>query len=99
MNTASRLAILANLPERGTVLEMISKRNIRKKIDFTSEEFARLNLKENNGRITWNPEVSIIIDVEFNDAEITLLKSIINIMDNKHIITDNILDFISELQQ
>lgn len=99
MNTASRLAILANLPEQGTVLEMISKRNIRKKIDFTSEEFAKLNLKENNGRITWSPGTSRIIDVEFNDAEKALLKSIINIMDNKHIITDNLLDFINELQQ
>lgn len=96
MNIASRLAILANLPEQGTVLEMISKRNIRKKIDFSSEEITKLNLKEENGRISWLPTVSSI-DVEFNESEIALLKSIINTMDNKHIITDNILDFIQQL--
>ena len=33
MNVATRLAILTNLPEQGSVLEMISARNIRKKID------------------------------------------------------------------
>ena len=52
MNVATRLTILANLPEQGSVLEMITKRNIRKKIDFTSSEISTLNLVEANGRIS-----------------------------------------------
>ncbi len=52
MNVATRLAILTNLPEQGSVLEMISARNIRKKIDFSSEEITSLNLKEADGKIS-----------------------------------------------
>lgn len=52
MNIATRLAILTNLPEQGSVLEMISARNIRKKIDFSSEEITSLNLKEADGKIS-----------------------------------------------
>lgn len=37
LNVATRLMLLMNLPEQGSVIEMISKRNIRKKIDFSSE--------------------------------------------------------------
>lgn len=37
LNVATRLMLLMNLPEQGSVIEMISKRNIRKKIDFSSD--------------------------------------------------------------
>ena len=97
MNVATRLAILTNLPEQGSVLEMISARNIRKKIDFSSEEIASLNLKEADGKISWTPNVEDI-EVEFNDSETEFLRTVINIMDQKHVITDNILDFVELIQ-
>ena len=52
LNVATRLMLLMNLPEQGSVIEMISKRNIRKKIDFSSEELEDLNIKSEDGRIT-----------------------------------------------
>lgn len=97
MNVATRLAILTNLPEQGSVLEMISSRNIRKKIDFSSEEITALNLKEADGKISWTPNVEDI-EVEFNDSETEFLRTVINIMDQKHVITDNILDFVELIQ-
>ena len=52
MNIESRLVILANLPQQGSLLEMMTARNIRRKIEFSSEEMNKLNLKEINGRIS-----------------------------------------------
>lgn len=52
LNVATRLMLLMNLPEQGSVIEMISKRNVRKKIDFSSEELEDLNIKNEDGRIT-----------------------------------------------
>ena len=52
LNVATRLMLLMNLPEQGSVIEMISKRNIGKKIDFSSEELEDLNIKNEDGRIT-----------------------------------------------
>ena len=38
------------------------------------------------------------IAVEFNDSETEFLRTVINIMDQKHVITDNILDFVELIQ-
>nr|DAE74418.1 MAG TPA: hypothetical protein [Bacteriophage sp.]DAI57899.1 MAG TPA: hypothetical protein [Caudoviricetes sp.]DAQ87809.1 MAG TPA: hypothetical protein [Caudoviricetes sp.]DAV54160.1 MAG TPA: hypothetical protein [Caudoviricetes sp.] len=38
------------------------------------------------------------IEVEFNDSETEFLRTVINIMDQKHVITDNILDFVELIQ-
>ena len=97
MNVASRLIILINLPEQGSVVEMISKRNITKKIDFTSEEVELLKFKNEDGKISWSNEIDSI-DVEFNNDEITLLKTIISVLDKNGNITDSILDFAAEIQ-
>ena len=97
MNVASRLIILINLPEQGSVVEMISKRNITKKIDFTSEEVETLKFKNEDGKISWSNETDPI-DVEFNNDEIALLKNIINQLDKNSNITDSILDFAAEIQ-
>lgn len=89
LNVATRLMLLMNLPEQGSVIEMISKRNIRKKIDFSSEE-------NEDGRITWSSEAPSI-EVEFTDSEINLLKSLIDKLDKSGLITDNILDFVEKI--
>ena len=96
LNVATRLMLLMNLPEQGSVIEMISKRNIRKKIDFSSEELEDLNIKSEDGRITWSSEAPLI-EVEFTDNEINLLKSLIDKLDKSGLITDNILDFIEKI--
>lgn len=51
VNVATRLMLLMNLPEQGSVTEMISKRNIRKKIDFSSQEVDDYEIKSEEGRI------------------------------------------------
>lgn len=48
----SRIIILTNLPEQGSVVEMVAKRNIRKKVDFTSDELDKLNFKTNDDKMT-----------------------------------------------
>ena len=97
MNVATRLVILINLPEHGSVVEMISKRNIIKKVDFTSEEVESLKFKNEDGKIFWTNEIKPI-DVEFNNEEINFLKNIINQLDKDGNITDSILDFAAEIQ-
>lgn len=52
LNVMSRIIILTNLPEQGSVVEMVAKRNIRKKVDFTSDELDKLNFKTNDDKMT-----------------------------------------------
>lgn len=52
LNVATRLIILSNLPEKDNIINMITSRNIRNKINFSSEEIEKLKLKNDNNRIT-----------------------------------------------
>ena len=97
LNVATRLMLLMNLPEQGSVTEMISKRNVRKKIDFSSEEVEALKIENKDGRIVLSPEKELLT-VEFTDSEIGFLKSIIEKLDKAGSITDNILDFVEAIQ-
>lgn len=92
LNVATRLMLLMHLPEQGSVIEMITIRNIRKKIDFSSQEMEDCQIKNENGRIVWSNN-SRTIDVNFTNGEIDFLKKIINNLDKQGLITDNILDF------
>lgn len=96
LNVATRLIILSNLPEKDNIINMITSRNIRNKINFSSEEIEKLKLKNNNNRITWLPE-NKLFEVEFSETEINLLKDIINKLDTNKNITDNLIDFIENL--
>lgn len=87
----SRIIILTNLPEQGSVVEMVAKRNIRKKVDFTSDELDKLNFKTNDDKMTW--DTNFDVEIEFADSEIDLLKNIVNRLSESGLITDQILDF------
>lgn len=96
LNIATRLILLVNLPEQGSVVDMISKRNVRRKIDFSSEEMesAKINIRED--KVTWDPN-AVSIEVEFTESEINFLKDIIDKLDKAGNITDNILDFCEQI--
>lgn len=88
--------LLNNLPEQGNIEKMINKRNIRNKITFSSEEMDKLNLKSTDQGITWTPIDEI--DVEFTNTEIEFLNDMINTMSENNLISENMLDFILEIQ-
>ena len=91
LNVMSRIIILTNLPEQGSVVEMVAKRNIRKKVDFTSDELDKLNFKTNDDKMTWDTDFDV--EIEFADSEIDLLKNIVNRLSESGLITDQNLDF------
>ncbi len=96
MNVASRLIILMNMPEQGSVIDMIAQRNIRKKIDFSSEEVEAIKMKNEKEKIVWSPSASNI-DVEFSENEIQFLKTVVDKLDKSGLVTDSILDFVQEI--
>lgn len=96
LNVATRITLLMNLPEQGSVIDMISQRNIRKKIDFSSEEFEKCQIQSKDGRVVWSPDASNI-EVEFTESEIAFLKNLVDKLDKSGLITDNILDFVEEI--
>lgn len=96
LNVAVRLVLLMNLPEQGSVTDMISKRNIRGKIDLSSSEVDDYKIKNEEGRVVWATDAPSI-EVEFTDSEIKFLKALINKLDESGAVTDNILDFAEDI--
>lgn len=92
MNVAARIAVLMNLPNKGSIVDMLNARNIRNKISFSSKEFEELNLKDVDGNITWSPS-DMNKDVEFSSTEIKFLRKIVDELSNSTLITENLIDF------
>lgn len=98
LNVATRLMLLMNLPEQGSVTEMISKRNVRKKIDFSSKEVDDYKIHSEEGRVVWDPKAASV-EIEFTESEVNFLKDLVNKMDESKGITDNFLDFVEEIRK
>lgn len=98
VNVPVRLMLLMNLPEQGSVLEMIAIRNLRKKIDFSSEEVEEISMKSAEGRITWNTEKAKDAEIEFSESEIEVINKVIDKLDKSGQITEALLDFIEAIK-
>lgn len=91
LNVLTRLMLLNNLPEQGSLEKMINRRNIKDKIIFSSEEFDKLELKTSDVGVTWKPIDDI--EVEFTNTEILFIKDILDKMSDDGLISEGIIDF------
>lgn len=91
LNVLTRLMLLNNLPEQGSLEKMINRRNIKDKIIFSSEEFDKLGLKSSDVGVTWKPIDDI--EVEFTNTEILFIKEILDKMSDDGLISEGIIDF------
>lgn len=94
-NVLIRLMLLNNLPEQGSLENMMNKRNVRNKISFSSEEIDKLNLQTNESGITWNNIDDI--SVELTNTEIKFINDIISEISDKNLISEGMLDFVLEI--
>jgi hypothetical protein len=95
LNVLTRLVLLNNLPEQGNMEAMINKRNVRNKIIFNSEELDKLKLETTDNGVRWVPIDPV--DVNFTDTEIMFIKNIIDDLDSKNLISEDLVDFIIEI--
>jgi hypothetical protein len=98
LNIKERLMMLELLPEKGALLTMTNKRNIIKKVDFSSEEIETFEIKQNEKGITWKNEEKSK-DVDFNSEELKLLKDSVDELDKNNSITDAIFDLCVKIKE
>lgn len=95
LNVITRLSLLSNLPEQGSLEQMLNKRNVRNKITFSSEELEKMNLETSEQGIKWLPIDDI--DVDFTNTELKYLKGVIGTLSEKGLINEGIVDFAIEV--
>lgn len=98
LNIKERLMMLELLPEKGALLTMTNKRNIIKKIDFTSKEIETFEIKQDEKGIHWKNEAKPK-EVEFNSEEIKLLKEAVDKLDSEGAITDTLFDLCIKIKE
>lgn len=81
LNIKERLSIVQMLPENGSIVEMMDIMEIMKKVRIDHEEKIKVDYKEANGSITWNPSLDEGKEVVFKHEEITLLKDAVKKLD------------------
>lgn len=98
LNIKERLMMLELLPEKGALLTMTNKRNIIKKVDFSSEEIETFEIKQTEKGITWKNEEKPK-DVDFNSEELKLLKDSVDELDKNNAITDYLFDLCIKIKE
>ena len=98
LNIKDRLMMLELLPEKGALLTMTNKRNILKKIDFSSEEIENYEIKQTENGINWKNEKESK-DVDFNSEELKVLKDSVDELDRNNAITDHIFDLCIKIKE
>ena len=97
LNVITRLLLFNNMPENGSIEEMINKRNVRDKITFSSEELDKLQLKTNENGITFQPIDDL--EVEFTNTEIKFLNDVMEKISEKGLFVEASLDFVLYLRE
>jgi len=81
------------LPKESGINDQTIAKDIRKKIEISQEEIIESELKTlPDGRITWNQEKAPSINVDFSNAELTMLKQQVRKLDEEKKITPELLD-------
>lgn len=97
LNVITRLLLFNNMPENGSIEEMINKRNVRDKITFSSDELDKLQLKTNENGITFQPIDDL--EVEFTNTEIKFLNDVMEKISEKGLFVEASLDFVLDLRE
>lgn len=97
LNVITRLLLFNNMPENGSIEEMINKRNVRDKITFSSEELDKLQLKTNENGITFQPIDDL--EVEFTNTEVKFLNDVMEKISEKGLFVEASLDFVLDLRE
>ncbi len=76
LNIKDRLYIPVILPKEGTFKEFNTKKEILRKIEISAEEREAVGLHENegNGRIEWNIEKDVPLNIELSPDELKYLQ-------------------------
>lgn len=91
LSVADRLSLLMNLPEKGSVTEMLAKRALQHKLDFSGEELDKFKIKSKDGVVTWDNSVKTN-ELEFAKSELDYMKTVVDKMSENKQITDAFLD-------
>jgi hypothetical protein len=87
-----RLLVPQLYPREAGLTDQTIVRDIARKVNLSQEEQKKVGLKTMPNGFTWDNKKEKVIEVEFTDAEINLLKDRINKLDQEKKITQQLVE-------
>lgn len=87
LNVKDRLLIMANMPESGSIAENRAIKRLSNILPLTEGEKILYDLKEENGKITWNYKGFEEKVFNLNKQDIMILKEIVTGLDEDGLVT------------
>lgn len=102
LNLSTRLTILTNLPEQGSLVDQINKRHIKEMFNVSAEDMEFYGIKEGpNGSIVWDAakDAEKPMEVEFTEEQLKYMKKVCTMLDEQEKITEPLIDFVQEIYE
>ena len=92
LTAKDRMAIIAILPTQGKLTDLVEILELIKTIKFTKEETESLNLKTEDGKVTWDVTTEEDKEFEITFEQIKIIKDVIKKLDDENNIDISIVD-------
>ena len=89
LDNSNRISLISIMPAESNLIDRISIKEIKSKVNFNAEEIKQLGIKVDDKLISWdeNPTKAFT----FTNAELHLLKRFVDDLDKKSKVSDNLL--------
>jgi hypothetical protein len=94
-----RFFIQAIYPKESSLIEQLLVKSIKEKCIIKAEEAEKIGLRSVDNTMVWDKSKEYDIDVEFTPAELTLLKTQIDVLDKAKKITLNLVDLCVKIKE
>lgn len=92
LTAKDRMAIIAILPTQGKLTDLVEILELIKTIKFTKEETESLNLKTEDGKVTWDVTKEEDKEFEITFEQVKIIKDVIKKLDDENNIDISIVD-------
>jgi len=94
-----RLLLAGLLPKEGNIITLILARDIKQKVEISQDEFKKYDFKTiDNGSVRWQ-EPKKGFKITFTGAEMELLRTQVDSLDNTEKITDELLTLCLKIRE
>jgi len=85
LTVMERMVVPNILPKEGSMLELVSAKNVREAIQFTEDELVQLKIVQEDDRVQWDPEAAtaIVREIEFTGPQTKMIVDALQKLDRE----------------
>lgn len=94
-----RFFLMRALPTEDTFMNLNIKNDVKEKIDITPEDEKEVDFKPHENGFKWNLEVDKAKEFDLSNSEVQYLKSKLNNLDQKAMLSEQLLEVYKQINK